>query len=149
MKIKFLFTLLLIRFYQVQNIKSITYLTVSHKPTVEWTYHYQIENLGSFQYWPKWASFFWKKGSKNLTTLYSIPFLVVLHQNKALHNFHKRRQRPRVDSRARSQVIDVQTQMQSFDFFSEIQLGVLVLRHNNNRQFILYFMIHTYVYVIL
>ena len=93
--------------------------------------------------------YFEKKGSKNLTTLYSIPFLIVLHQNKALHNFHKRRQRPRVDSRARSQVIDVQTQMQSFDFFLEIQLGVLVLRHNNNRQFILYFMIHRRVHVIL
>ena len=53
----------------------------------------------------------------------------------------------RVDSRARSQVIDVQTQMQSFNFFFGIQLGVLVLRHN--RQLILYFMIHTHVHVIL
>ena len=53
----------------------------------------------------------------------------------------------RVDSRARSQVIDVQTQMQSFNFFFGIQLGVLVLRHN--RQLILYFTIHTHVHVIL
>ena len=53
----------------------------------------------------------------------------------------------RVDSRARSQVIDVQMQMQSFNFFFGIQLGVVVLRHN--RQFILYFTIHTHVHVIL
>ena len=52
-----------------------------------------------------------------------------------------------VDSRALSEVIDVQTQMQSFNFFFEIQLGVLVLRHN--RQLILYFTIHTHVHVIL
>ena len=49
----------------------------------------------------------------------------------------------RVDSRARSQVIDVQTQMQSFNFFFGMQLGVLVLTHN--RQLILYFTIHTHV----
>ena len=53
----------------------------------------------------------------------------------------------RVDSRARSQVIDVQTQMQSFNFFSGVKLRVLVLRHK--RQLILYFMIHTHVHVIL
>ena len=53
----------------------------------------------------------------------------------------------RVDSRAQSQVIDVQTQMQSFNFFFGIQLGVLVLRHN--RQLILYSTIHTHVHVIL
>ena len=34
--------------------------------------------------------FFWKKCTKNFTSPYSIPFLSVLHQNKALHNFHKR-----------------------------------------------------------
>ena len=38
--------------------------------------------------------FFIKKQTKNLTTPYSIPFLSVLHQNKALHNFHKTGQRP-------------------------------------------------------
>ena len=37
-----------------------------------------------------------KKGTKNFTTPYSIPFLSVLHQNKALHNFHKREQHPTV-----------------------------------------------------
>ena len=42
----------------------------------------------------------------------------------------------RVDSRAQSQVIDVQTQMQSFNFCFGIELRVLVLRHN--RQLILY-----------
>ena len=53
----------------------------------------------------------------------------------------------RLDSRAQSQVIDVQMQMQSFNFFFGIQLWVVVLRHK--RQFILYFMIHTHVHVIL
>ena len=54
----------------------------------------------------------------------------------------------RVDSRARSQVIyNLKTQMQSFNFFFGIQLGVLALRHN--RQLILYFTIHTHVHVIL
>ena len=43
--------------------------------------------------------FFEKKGNKNLTTPYSIPFLSVLHQNKVLHNFHKRGQRPTVGHR--------------------------------------------------
>ena len=81
-------------------------------PWVEWTYHKQmvkldimkavfdLENLGSFQYLPKLPffcyCFFWKKGTRNFTTPYSIPFLSVLHQNKALHNFHKRGQRPTV-----------------------------------------------------
>ena len=63
-----------------------------------------LENLCSVQYWPKRALFFLegekkkkkkkKKGTKNLTTPNSIPFLSVLHRNRALHNFHKRRQRP-------------------------------------------------------
>ena len=53
----------------------------------------------------------------------------------------------RVDSRVRSQAIDIQTQMQSFNFFFGVQLGVLVLRHNS--QLILYFTIHTHVHVIL
>ena len=35
-----------------------------------------------------------KKGTKNLTTPYSVPFLSVLHQNKTLHSFHKRGDRP-------------------------------------------------------
>ena len=43
----------------------------------------------------------------------------------------------RVDSRARSQVIDVQTQMQSFNFFFGMQLRVLVLRHTGNSSFTL------------
>ena len=34
-----------------------------------------------------------KRGTKNFTTPCSIPFLRVLHQNKVLYNFHKRRQR--------------------------------------------------------
>ena len=53
----------------------------------------------------------------------------------------------RVDSRVRSQAIDIQTQMPSFNFFFGVQLGVLVLRHNS--QLILYFTIHTHVHVIL
>ena len=54
-----------------------------------------LENLCSVQYWPKRALFFLGgEGTKNLTTPNSIPFLSVLHRNRALHNFHKRRQRP-------------------------------------------------------
>ena len=37
----------------------------------------------------------------------------------------------RVDLRDRCQVIGVQTQMQSFNFFFGIQVGVLVLRHTD------------------
>ena len=37
-----------------------------------------------------------------------------------------------MNSRVRCQVIGVQTQMQSFNFFFGIQLGVLVLRHTDN-----------------
>ena len=33
---------------------------------------------------------FFLKGTKNFTNRYSILFLSVLHQNKALENFHKR-----------------------------------------------------------
>ena len=40
--------------------------------------------------------FFEKREPKLSHTLFSIPFLSVLHQNKALHNFHKRGQRPTV-----------------------------------------------------
>ena len=45
MKIDILFTLSLIGFYPVENIKSITYLTVSRMPWVEWTYFCQIVKL--------------------------------------------------------------------------------------------------------
>ena len=38
----------------------------------------------------------------------------------------------RVDSRTRSNVIYLQTRMQSFNFFFGIQLRVLVLRHRDN-----------------
>ena len=48
------------------------------------------ENQGSIQYRLKWELFFKKKGAKNFTTSFSIPFLSLLHQNKALHNFHQR-----------------------------------------------------------
>ena len=94
MKINILFTLLLARFYQVENIKSITYLTVSQMPWVQQTYQHTIT-----QYWPIFfifIFFFEIKGTKNLTTPYSIPYLSVLHQNKSLHNFHKRGQPPTV-----------------------------------------------------
>ena len=53
----------------------------------------------------------------------------------------------RVDSRARSQVIHVQTPMQTFNVFFGMQLGVSVLRQN--RHLILYFTIHTDAHVIL
>ena len=38
---------------------------------------------------PLRALFFEKKGTKNYTILYSIPFISVLHQNKILQNFHR------------------------------------------------------------
>ena len=38
----------------------------------------------------------------------------------------------RVDSKVRGQVMDVRTQMQSFNVFFGIQLGVLVLRHTDH-----------------
>ena len=38
----------------------------------------------------------------------------------------------KVDSEVRGQVITVQTQMQSFNFFFGIQPGVLVLRYTDN-----------------
>ena len=38
-----------------------------------------------------------KKEIKNRNTPFSIPFLSVLYQNKALHKFHKRWQRPTVE----------------------------------------------------
>ena len=51
----------------------------------------------------------------------------------------------RVDSRAPGQVICVQMQVQSFNLYFEIQLGILVLRHTNNSSFTLGY---TYVHVI-
>ena len=51
-------------------------------------------NQGSVQYWPKTTLFLKKKGPKISPPLYSIPFLSVLNQNKALHNFHRRGQHP-------------------------------------------------------
>ena len=39
-------------------------------------------------------STFFKKGTNNFTTPYSMPLLSVSHQNKAFHNFHKGRQHP-------------------------------------------------------
>ena len=38
--------------------------------------------------------FFWKYGHQKFHHPYSMPFLHVLHQNKALHNFHKTGQNP-------------------------------------------------------
>ena len=50
-----------------------------------------LKNYGSIRYWPK-RYFSWKNGTKSFNNPYSIPSLCVLHQNKFLHNFHKRRQ---------------------------------------------------------
>ena len=47
-----------------------------------------LSNIGQKGY------FFKKnKGTRNVTTPYSIPFLSGLHENKALHNFNKKGQR--------------------------------------------------------
>ena len=70
-------TRLLTRFYRVENSKSITFFLFVVVVVVL-------------------VFFFEKKGTKNLTTTHSIIFLSVLHQNEALHNFHKRRQCPTV-----------------------------------------------------
>ena len=52
------------------------------------------------QFFMKKGRFFCRKGTKNFTpypSLYSIPFLIVLHQSKALYNFHKYGQRSIVE----------------------------------------------------
>ena len=46
--------------------------------------------LGQCPILAKKGTFFKKKGTEAFTTPYSIPFLSVLHQNKGLHNFHKK-----------------------------------------------------------
>ena len=48
--------------------------------------------LGQHPILPKKGTLFEKREHRNFTTPYSIPFLNVLHQNKALHIFHKRGQ---------------------------------------------------------
>ena len=52
----------------------------------------------------KMSIFFQKKGTKIFTTPYSIPFVRVLHENKALHNFHKRGQCPIVGRKKKSRL---------------------------------------------
>ena len=49
-------------------------------------------NLGQHSNLARKKRYFLKKGTKNVTPLYLIPFLSLLHQNKALKNFWKRRQ---------------------------------------------------------
>ena len=85
----------MIEFYWVENIKSITIfnsivnalgridipLTDRKVRRYDGQGLINLENLGNF--------FFRKKGSKNFSTPYSILFLSVSHQNKALDNFHK------------------------------------------------------------
>ena len=51
-----------------------------------------LENLVQRPILSKKSTFFEKKGTKNFTTPYSTPFVSVLYQNKALHNFQKRGQ---------------------------------------------------------
>ena len=77
-------TRLLIRFYRVENSKSITFFLF-------FVFAFCCCCCCCFGFF-----FFEKKGTKNLTTTHSIIFLSVLHQNEALHNFHKRRQCPTV-----------------------------------------------------
>ena len=48
-----------------------------------------LESQGSVRYWPKRA-LFWKKGHQKFHHPLFNPFLSLLHQNKALHNFLKR-----------------------------------------------------------
>ena len=53
-----------------------------------------LENRAASDMGQKGHFFFKKKGTKQFTTPYSIPFLSVLHQNKALHNFDERGEHP-------------------------------------------------------
>ena len=46
-------------------------------------------NLGQHSILAKKDTFFGKKGTKSFTPPFSIPFLSVVHQNKALYNFRK------------------------------------------------------------
>ena len=48
-----------------------------------------LEIWSSIRYWPERVLFL-KKRAPKISPPYSIPFLSVLHQNKALHNFRKR-----------------------------------------------------------
>ena len=61
-----------------------------------------------------------KKGTKNITTSYLIPFLSVLHQNKALYNFHKKRQHPTEKVQTRAWWSSLESHTQS-PFCSKIQ----------------------------
>ena len=66
----------------------------THKtPSIKSDQQGLIENSRNVLYWPK-RMLFSKKDINNFTILYSIPFVSVLHQNKALHYFHKRGKRP-------------------------------------------------------
>ena len=52
------------------------------------------KNLGQLLILAKMGTLFWgeKKGYQKFHDACSIPFLSVLHKNKALHHFHKRGQ---------------------------------------------------------
>ena len=56
----------------------------------------ESRKFGQLPILAKMGIFFEEKRTKNFTTPYSIPFLSVLHQNKALNNFNKRGQLPTV-----------------------------------------------------
>ena len=49
----------------------------------------------------------------------------------------------RVDSEVQGKGAGVQTQMQIFNLYFGIQLGVLVLRHTNNLSYTLQYTLHT------
>ena len=65
-----------------------------HTSTLMTVLQSQSKKLGQCPILAKKGIFFEKKGTTNFTTPYSNPFFDVLHQNKALHNFHKRGQYP-------------------------------------------------------
>ena len=90
-------TFLLIRFYHVENIKCITIF--NSLTDIEQIVKFDVmmgrassRKFGQLPISAKIGNLSWKKGTKNFTIPYSISFLSALHQNKTLHNFHKRGQ---------------------------------------------------------
>ena len=79
------------------------------------------ENFGDTILWPNW----W-------TTVRGALSQSILNNWAVSQELQDAVLKERVDSRARSQVIDAQTQMQRFSLFFGIQLAVLVLRQAGN-----------------
>ena len=90
-----------LNFFRKINISVFYKLTLSFKVGVVFFIGFVNEPLraylGQHSNFPERALLFEKRAPKNLTPNHSIPFLSVLHQNKALHSFCKRGQRSTVN----------------------------------------------------